>query len=204
MLTLSKYEGKTSEETLEKCLQELNANEEELFIKKTEIEAKLFKSKKYMIEAIKKSEIINYIKDYIKEIDKSFNINIKSEINESENIIKVVLISDNNPILIGKDGKNIEALQTIIRNSIKNQTGLDIKINIDASNYKKKKEENFEREMKKIIKEVQETKIEVKLDPMNSYNRRLVHNLASKFKNIKTESIGEEPNRCTIIKYKED
>ena len=202
MLTLSKYEGKTSEETLEKCLQELNANEEELFIKKTEIEAKLFKSKKYMIEAIKKSEIINYIKDYIKEIDKSFNINIKSEINESENIIKVVLISDNNPILIGKDGKNIEALQT--RNSIKNQTGLDIKINIDASNYKKKKEENFEREMKKIIKEVQETKIEVKLDPMNSYNRRLVHNLASKFKNIKTESIGEEPNRCTIIKYKED
>ena len=132
MLTLSKYEGKTSEETLEKCLQELNANEEELFIKKTEIEAKLFKSKKYMIEAIKKSEIINYIKDYIKEIDKSFNINIKSEINESENIIKVVLISDNNPILIGKDGKNIEALQTIIRNSIKNQTGLDIKINIEA------------------------------------------------------------------------
>ena len=81
---------------------------------------------------------------------------------------------------------------------------IDVKINIDASNYKKKKEENFEREMKKIIKDVQNTHIEVKLDPMNSYNRRIVHNLASKFKNIKTESIGEEPNRYTVIKYEED
>ena len=46
--------------------------------------------------------------------------------------------------------------------------------------------------------------METKLDPMNSYNRRLVHNLASKFKNIKTESVGEEPNRYTIIKYEEE
>ena len=204
MLTLSKYEGKTETEALEKCINDLNTTEQELFIKKTETEAKLFKSKKYIIEAIKKNDIINYIKDYIKEIDKSFNIEIKSEINEKDNVIKVVLVSNNNPILIGAYGKNIEALQTLIRNSIRNQIGLDIKINMDASNYKKKKEENFEREIKKIIKDVQNTHIEVKLDPMNSYNRRLVHNLASKFKNIKTESIGEEPNRCTIIKYEED
>lgn len=204
MLTLSKYEGKTETEALEKCINDLNTTEQELFIKKTETEAKLFKSKKYIIEAIKKNDIINYIKDYIKEIDKSFNIEIKSEINEKDNVIKVVLVSNNNPILIGKDGKNIEAIQTLIRNSIRNQIGLDIKINIDASNYKKKKEENFEREIKKIIKDVQNTHIETKLDPMNSYKRRLVHNLASTFKNIKTESIGEEPNRYTIIKYEED
>jgi len=204
MLTLSKYEGKTETEALEKCLNELNTTEEEIFIKKTETEAKLFKSKKYILEAIKKIDIINYIKNYIKEIDKSFNIDIKSEINEKDNVVKVVLVSNNNPILIGKEGKNIEALQTLIRNSIRNQIGQDIKINIDASNYKKKKEENFEREIKKIIKDVQNTHIETKLDPMNSYNRRLVHNLASKFKNIKTESIGEEPNRYTIIKYEED
>ena len=204
MLTLSKYEGKTEEEAKEKCLNELNATEEEIFFKQSETEAKLFKSKKIIIEAIKKQDIIDYIKQYIKEIDKSFNIDIKSEVNEKENIIKVILVSNNNPILIGKDGKNIEALQILLRNSIRNQIDIDVKINVDASNYKKKKEENFEREMKKIIKEVQETHIETKLDPMNSYNRRLVHNLASKFKNIKTESEGVEPNRYTIIKYEED
>ena len=204
MLTLSKYEGKTIEEATEKCLNELNITEEELYIKQSETEAKLFKSKKIIIEAIKKQDIVDYIKEYIKELDKSFNIEIKSEVNENEGIIKAVLVSNNNPILIGKDGKNIEALQVLIRNSIRNQIGLDIKVNLDASNYKKKKEENFEREIKKILKEVQKTHMETKLDPMNSYNRRLVHNLASKFKNIKTESVGEEPNRYTIIKYEEE
>lgn len=204
MLTLSKFEGKTLEEAKEKCLQELNVIEEEIFINQSETEAKLFKSKKIIIEAIKKQDIIDYIKEYIKELDKSFNIEINSEVNEKEGIIKVVLVSNNNPILIGKDGKNIEALQALLRNSIRNQIGLDIKVNVDASNYKKKKEENFEREIKKILKEVQKTHMETKLDPMNSYKRRIVHNLASKFKDIKTESVGEDPNRYTIIKYEED
>ena len=204
MLTLSRFEGKTETEAIEKCLTELNVKEENIYIKKTETEAKLFKSKKVIIEAIKKQNIIDYIKEYIKEINNSFNIEIKSEVNENDDIIKVMLISNNNPILIGKDGKNIEALQVLLRNSIRNQIGIDIKVNVDASNYKKKKEENFEREIKRILKEVQKTHMETKLDPMNSYKRRIVHNLASEFKNIKTESIGEEPNRYTIIKYEED
>ncbi len=204
MLTLSRFEGKTENDAKEKCLIELNSKEEELYIKQTETEAKLFKSKKIIIEAIKKQDIIDYIKEYIKELDKSFNIEIKSEVNENDDIIKVILVSNNNPILIGKDGKNIEAIQALLRNSIRNQIGIDIKINVDASNYKKKKEESFEREIKKILREVSISHMETKLDPMNSYKRRIVHNLASKYNNIKTESVGEEPNRYTIIKYEED
>lgn len=204
MLTLSKFEGKTLSDATSKCLEELNVSEEQIFIKQSETEAKLFKSKKIIIEAIKKQDIIEYIKEYIKELDKSFNIEIKSEVNENEDIIKVVLASNNNPILIGKDGKNIEAIQALLRNSIRNQIGMNIKVNVDASNYKKKKEENFEREIKRILKEVEKTHMETRLDPMNSYKRRIVHNLASKFNNIKTESEGVEPNRYTIIKYEED
>lgn len=204
MLTLSKYEGKTLNDAKELCLNEKQLKEEDLFIKETETEAKLFKSKKYIIEAISKKDIIKYIKDYLTELDKSFNIELKSEINEKENIIKVNLVSNNNPILIGKDGKNIDALQTLIRNSIYNQIGMDIKVNIDASNYKKKKEESFEREIKRLAKEVTKTHIDIKLDPMNSYKRRIVHNIVSKFDNLKTESVGEEPERYTIIKYQED
>jgi spoIIIJ-associated protein len=204
MLTLYRYEGKSYDETLKKCLNELNKTEEEIYINKQETEAKLFKSKKYIIDALKKEDVIEYIKEYLKEINRSFDININSEVKENENIINVVLASDNNPILIGKEGKNIEALQILIRNSIKNQTGISIKINIDASNYKKKKEETFEKEIKKIIEDLIKTHIDVKLDPMNSYKRRIVHSIASNYENIKTESVGEEPNRYTIIKYKED
>lgn len=202
MLTLSRYEAKTKEEAIQKCEQDLNMNE--LFIKEEEIQGGLFKSKKYVIEVIKKEEIKKYIKEYIENIDKKFKIDIKSEVNEKDEIIKVTLVSNNNPILIGKEGKNLEALQTLIKNSIRNQIGIDIKINIDASDYKKKKEQNFEREIKKIINEVLKTHVDVKLDPMNSYKRRLVHNLVSNHKNLKTESIGQEPERYTVIQYKED
>lgn len=204
MITLSKYEGKNKEEIIEKIEQETNKTIKESYIKETEIDGKLFKSKKYILEIIEKQEIIKFVKEYINNIEKCFNINIKSEVKENEEIIKVVLISDNNPILIGKEGKNIEALQTILRNSIKNQTGIDIKINVDASNYKQKKDEYFEREIKKVIKDVLNTQIDIKLDPMNSYKRRIVHNLVSKYKNLKTESIGQEPDRYTIIKYIEE
>ncbi|MBP3921231.1 MAG: KH domain-containing protein [Bacilli bacterium] len=204
MLTLSKYEGKNKEEIIENIEQETNKKINEFYTKEKEIEGKLFKSKKYIIEIIEKKEIINFIKNYINQLDEGFKINIKSEVNEKEDIIKVILISNNNPILIGKEGKNIEAIQILLRNSIKNQTGLDIKINVDASNYKKKKDEYFEKEIKKLIKEILETHIDIKLDPMNSYKRRIVHNLVSKYNNLKTESVGEEPERYTIIKYKED
>ena len=56
-------------------------------------------------------------------------------------------------------------------------------------------------EAKKIAREVSKTKVDAKLDPMNSYERRLVHTAISDFKHIDTESEGEEPNRCVVIKY---
>ena len=77
-------------------------------------------------------------------------------------------------------------------------------ITITINNYKGKKLKNFEYEIKSIAKSVLKTHVDVKLDPMNSYNRRIVHNIISQYKNLKTESIGEEPERYTIIKYQED
>lgn len=202
MLTLSKYEAKTKEEAYNKCSSEHNI--EDLFIKEQEIQSGIFKSKKYIIECVEKKDIKNYIKDYLNNIDKNFKIDIKFEVNEKDNIIKVNLFSNNNPILIGKDGKTLDSLQNLIKNSIKNQIDFDIKINMDVSDYKAKKEKYFEKEIKNIIKDILKTHIDVKLDPMNSYRRRIVHNLVSKYKELRTESVGQEPERYTIIKYVEE
>ena len=78
-----------------------------------------------------------------------------------------------------------------------------VKINLDIAGYKSKREKNIMYEAKKIAREVSKTKIDAKLDPMNSYERRLVHTAISDFKHIDTESEGEEPNRCVVIKYVE-
>ena len=78
------------------------------------------------------------------------------------------------------------------------------KINIDINDYKEKIHENLVRQAKKIAREVSKTKIDAKLDPMNSYERRLIHEALKDNKYVYTESVGEEPNRCLVIKAKED
>lgn len=203
-MELKKYEGKNKEEILKKILKELNCNQNDLFLKSEFIEGKLFKSSKYIVSVVTKKEIIEYISEYIQNLSRCMKINIESEILESEDIFKVTLVSDQNAILIGKEGRTLNSIQLLLKQSIKNKIGLSLKINVDVANYKVKKLKNIEYQLKKIIKEVQSTKITVALDPMNSYERRFVHNLVSEYKNLTTESIGEGRDRRVTIKYKEN
>lgn len=198
------YEGKNIEEIIEKIQSELNLKKDDIIIINNEEKGSLFKGKKIILNFIKKAELKEYLKEFFKNLEKYMNIQINCEIKEEDNIYNIMLVSDNNAILIGKDGKNLDAIQTIVRTIIKRMTNNVVSINIDASNYKAKKINNLENEIKKIIDEVLKTKIDVKLDPMNSYERMIVHNYVSKFENLTTESIGEEPNRFIVIKYKEN
>ena len=204
MVEIKKYEAKTKEEALNEALKELNAEEKDLFLKSEFIEGKLFKSSKYIVSVIKKDDIKKYIEEFFKELGKFMNINIESEIIETDNVFNVVLVSDNNSILIGKEGKTLNALQTLIRQAIKNNTTLMIKLNLDVSNYKVKKLKNIERLVKGIAADVEASGITVSLDPMNSYERRLVHTIISEYPKLVTESIGEGKERHVTIKLKED
>ena len=180
-MELKKYEGKNKEEILKKILKELNCNQNDLFLKSEFIEGKLFKSSKYIVSVVTKKEIIEYISEYIQNLSRCMKINIESEILESEDIFKVTLVSDQNAILIGKEGRTLNSIQLLLKQSIKNKIGLSLKINVDVANYKVKKLKNIEYQVKKIIKEVQSTKITAALDPMNSYERRFVHILVSEY-----------------------
>ena len=131
------------------------------------------------------------------------NIKINLEVRRREKNIEIKIFSDNNPILIGKNGKNLESLQNIIRQIIYNQVEDNLKILLDVENYKDKKITTLERLAKKTAREVAKTKIETKLERMNSYERRIIHSTLSNNKYVYTESTGEEPNRCVVIKPKE-
>ena len=195
MLKVNKFEDKTEEDCRIKCLDTLDVYNNEIITKEYALDDK------YVIEAVKKTEIIEYIEDYLNTVTNKMGLKTKVEIEEDESIFNVKMFSDNNPILIGKDGKNLSSLQFLIRQSITNLIKFNIKINLDASNYKLKKEKYFERDIKKIINDVMKTKIEVKLDPMNSFKRRIVHSIVSDYYNLESESFGEEPNRYVVIRY---
>ena len=196
-----KYEGKNKEELINNALKELNASTNEVYYSvKEEVSGGLFKSKKYQLTISLKDEVAEYVKLYLKEITNLIGLNVEFEIQKRENYIKVNMISDNNSILIGKNGRTMSSLQTLLRNSLQNKLGTKINVILDANEYKEKQQKNIERLAVKLAKEVRKTKVEVKMDSMNSYERRLVHNALTNFKGVTTISEGEEPNRYVIIK----
>ena len=203
MLKISKFEGKTEEEALNKAMVELNCEQNNLLYTTEKVEGKLFKSGKTILTIVQKSDIKNYINEYFKELGNSMNINIETEILYKNDGFNITLLTSNNSLLIGKDGKNLKAIQNLIRQSLKVKTDMTIKVNLDISNYKEKKLKILEREIKKIAREVQKTKVDVSLDPMNSYERRYIHNVLNDYENISTDSEGEGKDRHIVIKYVE-
>ena len=197
------YEGKNFEEVKEKALKELNVKEEDTIINILEEKQGLLK-KSIKIEVITVQDIISFLKETLNRITSLMNININLEVRRRDTNIEIKIFSDQNPILIGKDGKTLESLQNIIRQIIDRQIGDKYKIILDIENYREKKETNLERTAKRIAREVKNTKVEAKLEPMNSYQRRIIHNALSKNKYVYTESVGEEPNRYVVIKLKEE
>lgn len=196
------FEAKTKEEALEKALNELNVAEKNLIVNVLEEKNTLLK-KNVKIEVIDYNDVIDSIKENIIEITKLMGLTVNLEVRRRDNNITIKIFSDHNAVLIGKNGYTVEALQTIIRQIIHNETKEYIGIVLDVENYKEKRVKNLEYLAKKVAREVAKTKVEAKLDSMNSYERRIVHSILSEDKYVYTESTGEEPNRCVVVKPKE-
>lgn len=196
------YNGKTKEEAIEQAAKELKISENNMIINVLEEKNSIIK-KNVKIEVIDYNDLIDEIKENVNEIIKLMGLTANLEIRRREENITIKIFSDRNALLIGKNGKTLEAIQTIVRQIINNQINHYISIVIDVENYKDKKIHNIEYLAKKVAKEVARTKFETKLDSMNSYERRIVHSILADNKYVYTESIGEEPNRCVVIKPKE-
>ena len=199
---LYSYEAQNKEEAINKALNDLNTTRENLLIQSIE-EIKGIVKKKVTIKVLKFDEVVKFIKDTLYDIAKYIGIDINLEVRKREDQITIKMFSDNNNILIGKGGRTLMALQTYIKQLLYNTTQEKISLVLDVENYKEKRIKGIEYLAKKIAKEVANTKVDVTLDSMNSYERRIVHEALSKDRYVYTESIGEEPNRCVVIKYKE-
>jgi spoIIIJ-associated protein len=197
------FVGKTEEEALDLAFDELSVEKNDVFYKATEQKGGLFKAKKVEVEVIKKSDIDEFIKEFILKLTSDMGFDTKIESKKRDDILNITLYSDNNNLLIGKDGKNMTALSTIVKQAIHNELGFFYKFNLDVGEYKLKQQKNIERMAIKVAKDVAKTGVEAKLEPMNSYERRLVHNILNDNEKVYTESFGEEPNRYVVIKPRE-
>lgn len=199
MINKHSYTGKTYEEAVNKAKIDLQELEENLIIN-TKEEKKTILSKKIEIEVIEKREVKEYLKKVIKSLLKDMGFDVDLEITVNNDTPTYRLYSTNDALLIGKDGKNLKALTTVVNAILTKEINTNYRFLIDVSDYKEKNDKIIERLAKKLAREVKLTKVEVKMDYMNSYQRRLVHNILNNNKYVYTESVGEEPNRCVVIK----
>ena len=193
-------DGKVTEEVLEEILAENNLTKDEIVYTSHDKKGKLFQGTLKEVTVYKKTDINDAIKEFLKEIIENMGLEVSFETTTKDERTTIKMYSNNNPIIIGKSGHTLKALETLAKQKIQNDTGIFYKINLDVSNYKEKIQKSIERLAKTTAREVAKTKIPVALDNMTSYERRIVHNVLTDFKGVKTESEGEEPNRHVVIK----
>lgn len=200
---MKSYTAKTIEEAVKLASEELGILEEDLVFKVVE-EKKGILSKKAVIEVFELTDVIEFAESYIKDVIESLGVSgVKTKASLEDDIIHIEIDSDHNPILIGKNGVTLQALNEIVRLAISGKFRRRFRVLLDIGDYKNAKYSRVASIARRTAKEVQKTKVDVTLDPMPSDERRIVHNVLTNFSNIKTESSGEGHRRAVTIKYVE-
>ena len=141
-----------------------------------------------------------YLENILKALNIGYQIEARSIGNEQQ--IHYIIDSYENSLLIGVKGKTLEALQVLIRNLISVYSKENIVTTVDIGGYRSNRTHQLEILATKSAKEVVKTKAPLKLKPMNSYERRIIHEKLSEWRDVYTESEGEGENRAIVIKPK--
>lgn len=139
-----------------------------------------------------------YLEDILKAMNIGYQIEARSINNEEQ--IHYLVDTYENSLLIGVKGKTLEALQTLVRNLISSYTKEKVVTTLDIGGYKSNRAHQLEILATKTAKEVAKTKVAVKLQPMSAFERRVIHEKLSDWRDVYTESEGEGENRAITIK----
>lgn len=203
-MNYKEYSGKDENELLNKASEELNTPIENLIVKKAVTKGGLLKKDTITLSVTTLDGVVSFVKEYLASLTKDMGLDVSFESKIRDNQITIKMYSDNNSILIGRNGQTLKALTTVVKQVVYNEINEYPYLILDVENYKEKQVKHLERLAKNIAREVAHTKNPVELENMNSYERRVIHNILSDNKYVYTESVGEEPNRHVVVKPKED
>lgn len=193
-------EGKLLEDILESICNELNITKDDFYYNYTEKKNGLFGKNNIVVNAYLKQDLLQYAKEYLEELLGNMNLTVNFETKLRDNVLWIKIYSDNNPVIIGREGNTLRALETILKQKLNTDFNIRVHVMLDVEDYREKQQRRLERLAKNVAKDVARTKVEAHLDNLNAYDRRIVHNVLTNFKGVTTESTGEEPNRHVVIK----
>ena len=194
------FTAKTQEEALELASKEFGIPVSELTYKVHDKKVGIF-NKKVAVDIYELADIVKYAEDYVLGIIDALGIESSPHTRLDDDIIRITIDSTHNPILIGKNGRTLQALNELTKLAVSNHFHKRYRILLDINGYKDNKYGKLKRTARKCAFEVQKTKATHVFDPMPADERRAIHNACSGIRNIKTESIGEGTRRQVQIVY---
>lgn len=161
-------------------------------------------SKPAVIKARVKSSVEDTAKDFLKDVFQAMNlavvVNVKYD--EANNSMDIDLSGDEMGVLIGKRGQTLDSLQYLVSLVVNKNVDNYIRVKVDTENYRQRRKETLENLAKNIAYKVKRTKRPVSLEPMNPYERRIIHSALQNDKYVTTHSEGDEPFRHVVVVLK--
>ncbi len=209
MAEWKEYTAKTVNEALTNAVVQLETTSDKLEYEVIEKETSgllgLF-SKPAKIRARVKYSLQDIAEEFLTNVFEAMDISAKVQIDldESENVMNIDMSGDEMGILIGKRGITLDSLQYLVSLVVNRNTENYVKIKLDTENYRERRRETLENLAHNLAHKVKRTHRPVYLEPMNPYERRVIHSALQKDKYVETHSEGDEPYRKVVITLKPD
>ncbi|MBO6047626.1 MAG: Jag N-terminal domain-containing protein [Erysipelotrichaceae bacterium] len=194
------YEAKTLEDAVNDACQDLGIALNELHYHVLEEKTSLF-SKKAKIECYYDDMVEEFMADYVRRILNDMEFEVETATYKQDGRFYCQIDTDNNSILIGKNGMILRSLNFIVKNAVNTHFKDKIEISVDINGYKESRYRKVAAMSKRLGRQVQRTKVAVKLDPMPADERKVMHQTIAEMSHLKTESQGEGKNRFITISY---
>lgn len=166
----------------------------------------IFNVKPAVIRVILKKSLVERTQEFCDELFAAMKVEtvVNIQFNEEDNVMNIDLSGPDMGILIGKRGQTLDALQYLISLFVNKEGDAYIRVKLDTENYRERRKVTLEKLAKKIAYTVKRTKKPVSLEPMNPYERRVIHSALQNDRYVCTRSEGEEPYRRVVIMLKKD
>jgi len=202
-------QGRTEDEAIETALEQLNMSRDDVSVEIVEQARSGFLGLKNTPAVIKvvyesQDERSEQVNSFLTGLFERMDVEVSLDIKESEDSINVILTGKEPGALIGRRGETLDAIQHLTNYVINRSVSGRVRINLDAENYRQRRNEALEALASKTAGKVIKYRRNLTLDPMNAYERHVIHSALQEHEQVSTFSVGTEPNRRVVVAFGEN
>ena len=206
MVNSVQAKGKTVEEAIQNALEELGTTEDKVTVKVLDIPdsgiLSMFGNKYAKVEVTVNDDTLEKGKAFLTELLEKMGVRGTVDAYYEDDVLMLDIDSRETGILIGRRGQTLDSIQYLTSLVVNRDRGEYIRVSLDVAGYSQKRKNSLQDLADRIALKLEKTKTRYELEPMNPYERRIIHSALQNYEHVTTHSEGEEPNRHIVIEYK--